>query len=120
MLSENLRVELEPLGVHVMTAMVGSVGTNIYTNYEVKLPPGSAYEPVEGIISKQASGELEKPFHEDVDITARNLVNDALRGRTGKVWRGGAAGFAKYASWLLPTRLVEYMLHYGRGLDKLS
>lgn len=102
-----------------MTAMVGAVGTNIYTKYEMALPADSWYKGIESIIGKQARGELQEPNNEPVDVTARNIVRDTLGGCRGKVWRGGEAGAASVGSWLLPTRFLEWMLHQQRGLYEL-
>ncbi|KAJ9485201.1 hypothetical protein VN97_g8155 [Penicillium thymicola] len=104
-ISETLRIELEPLGVRVLTAMVGEVETKIYQNSRpLKLPDGSYYKSVESFIVDQASGKLQKT-NEKAEVTAHNLVRDVQNGRVGFTWRGGVAGTAKLASWLLPTRL---------------
>lgn len=118
-LSETLKIELEPLGVRVVTAMVGAIGTQIYSKDEMILPAGSWYQPIEEIIRKQAEGKLQEPNNEPIDITARNIVRDTLRGRRGKIWRGGEAGAASIGSWLLPTRFLEWLLHQQRGLYEL-
>ncbi|KAL4997566.1 hypothetical protein BDV10DRAFT_201832 [Aspergillus recurvatus] len=118
--SETLRLELAPLHVRVVTAMVGAVGTQIYTKHNMTLPEDSYYKPIEKYIAKQASGELQEPNNEDINVTARNIVRDTLGGRRGKIWRGGEAGAAKYGSWLLPTWFVEWLLHQGRGLFQLK
>ncbi|KAL5044093.1 hypothetical protein BDW71DRAFT_216045 [Aspergillus fruticulosus] len=106
-LSETLRIEMEPLGVRVITAMVGEVETNIYANANnepFKLPSNSYYRCVESFIQDQAAGKLQTQ-NEPVQITARNLVKDVLSGKSGQIWRGGVAGTARLALWLLPGRL---------------
>ncbi|KAI1412491.1 putative short-chain dehydrogenase/reductase [Hypoxylon sp. FL1857] len=119
-LSETWKIELEPLGVRVVTAMVGAINTQIYTKTETVVPRGSYYSPIEDIITKQARGELQEPNNEPVDITARNVVRDTLSGRHGKIWRGGEAGAASIGSWLLPTPFLEWFLHRQRGLYQLK
>ncbi|KAI4860613.1 putative short-chain dehydrogenase/reductase [Hypoxylon rubiginosum] len=122
-ISETLRIELEPVGVRVVTAMVGEISTRIYSNaggdsdgsFSPSLPEGSWYKPVEDIIRAQGRGELQLN-NEDPRVTAQNLVNDTLGGKRGKTWRGGVAGFASVASWLLPGRLFEWILHKDRGV----
>ncbi|KAI1746387.1 hypothetical protein F4680DRAFT_19764 [Xylaria scruposa] len=117
-LSETLRIELEPLGIRVMTAMVGEVDTGFYTHVTFCLPEGSHYKRVQEFVRKQSFGELQTN-NEPARVTARNLARDVLSGRQGQVWRGGVAGTAKYASWLLPARLFEWFLHSGRGISQL-
>ncbi|RYO90884.1 hypothetical protein DL766_009703 [Monosporascus sp. MC13-8B] len=90
-LSETLRMEMRPLGVRVVTAMVGEVETEFYNHDTFSLPPDSHYKSIEAIIRKQSTGEMQVN-NEKAWVTARNLVNDVLSGRSGQVWRGGVAG----------------------------
>ncbi|RAL09581.1 putative short-chain dehydrogenase/reductase [Aspergillus homomorphus CBS 101889] len=122
-LLETLRIEMEPLGVRVIAAMVGEVETNIYQNglRTLKLPADSYYRSVEHIIADQAAGKLQTK-NERPEVTARNLVRDVLSGRSGFTWRGGVAGTARLASWLLPTRFFVSGLMIpwgGNHADKL-
>ncbi|KAF2235381.1 putative short-chain dehydrogenase/reductase [Viridothelium virens] len=119
-ISETLKLELAPLGVRVVTAMVGAMGTQLNDNREVSLPPGSYYKPVEETIKKQSRGEMQESLNEPVDVTARSLVKDTLVGRRGQVWRGGEAGRASILSWLIPTALRERILHTERGIYQLK
>lgn len=99
-----------------MTVMLGEVESKIYTKKRAfHLPEKSYYRCIEDIITKQSSGAMQTS-NEQPDMVARNLVQDVLKGRKGQVWRGGVAGTAKYASWLLPTRLFEIILHNSRGV----
>jgi hypothetical protein len=97
--------------------MVGEVETKIYANGGVSptLPATSFYISIKDIIFKQGMGQLQAE-NEDPEVTAENLVKDVLSGRNGHVWRGGVAGRAKYASWLMPERLFEWLLHSSRGV----
>lgn len=96
---------MEPLGVRVITAMIGEVQTKIYQNSETpKLPEGSYYSSVAKFIFDQGAGVMQRN-NEDANVTAKNLVKDVLNGSRGQVWRGGIAGTARLASWLLPTRV---------------
>lgn len=99
--------------------MVGAINTQIYAESDIMLSTDSWYKPIEEIIKKQAQGVMQEPNNESVEITARNIVQDTLRGRRGKIWRGGEAGTASVGSWLFPTRVVEWILHRQRGLSQL-
>ncbi|KAF5238784.1 hypothetical protein FANTH_10206 [Fusarium anthophilum] len=118
-ISETLKIELEPLGVRVVTAMVGAINTEIYDGCDVVLPTDSWYKPIEDTIRRQAKGEMQLPNNEAVEVTAASIVKDTLSGRRGKIWRGGEAGIASIGSWLFPTWLVESILHKNRGLSTL-
>ncbi|KAL4910876.1 hypothetical protein BDW74DRAFT_172335 [Aspergillus multicolor] len=107
------------LGARVVTAMVGEVETNIYAHNEPsKLLEKSYYRCVESFIADQAAGKMQT-HNEPVDVTARNLVGDVLRGFSGKTWRGGVAGTARITLWLLPGRLFERIMHSSRGVNKV-
>jgi hypothetical protein len=99
--------------------MVGSVKTEIYNKLELRLPEDSWYKSIEKIMERQAGGELQEPTNEPAQVTAANIVHDTLRGRQGKIWRGGKAGTVSVTSWLLPTAFTEWMMHRPRGLPQL-
>jgi 1-acylglycerone phosphate reductase len=116
-ISETSRVELQPLGVIVITAMVGAVHTPIHEKAgELVLPAGSYYQNVKDIINDQRKG-LRKPGSQEVDVMAVNLVKDIVAKRTDLVWRGGTATIVRYLSWLLPSNLFEHVVNNGRGLN---
>jgi NAD(P)-dependent dehydrogenase (short-subunit alcohol dehydrogenase family) len=108
--SETLRMEMAGLGVKVVTAMVGEVETQIYQGGKsYKLPEGSYYKSVETFIVDQGNGKLQTS-NESAEKTAKSLVSDLLSGMSGQTWRGGVAGTAKVAHWLLPGRLFVSLL----------
>ncbi|KAF5611340.1 1-acyldihydroxyacetone-phosphate reductase [Fusarium tjaetaba] len=72
-ISETLKIELEPLGVRVVTAMVGAINTEIYDGCDVALPNDSWYKPIESIIQRQARGEMQLPNNEAVEVTAASI-----------------------------------------------
>lgn len=119
MISESLRIELEPLGIRVLTIILGQVSTQMYANKPAfHLPGGSPYEKIAGAIAMQSRGELNFN-NEPAEIVARNLVRDTISGRRGKIWRGGLAGTVCLTLWLLPTRLFEWIVHMKRGVYDL-
>ncbi|KAI1152045.1 hypothetical protein F4825DRAFT_420920 [Nemania diffusa] len=115
--SETLRIEMQGLGVRVITAMVGEVETKIYDNALISpsLPPSSYYKSIKQLIFQQGTGVMQVE-NEKAEVTAENLVKDVLSGRNGHVWRGGVAGRAKYFHWILPERFFEWFLHSSRGV----
>lgn len=119
MISESLRIELQPLGVRVLTVMLGQVSTQMYANTPAfHLPEGSPYDKIAGTIAIQNRGELNLN-NEPAEVVARNLVKDILGGRSGRIWRGGLAGTVCLTLWLLPTRLFEWIVHLKRGVYDL-
>lgn len=119
MMSETMRIELEPLGVRVMTVMLGQVSTQMYANTPTfKLPEGSPYEKIASTITQSSKGELNHN-NQPVDVVARRLVHDTISGRRGQIWRGGLASTVYLAMWLLPKWLFEWTVHLSRGVYDL-
>lgn len=120
-LSETLRIEMQGLGVRVVTAMVGEVETKIYDSRTAtpSLPASSYYASIKDFIFQQGTGQMQKE-NEKAEVTADNLVRDVLSGRDGHVWRGGVAGRAKYFHWILPERFFERVLHANRGVYQVK
>lgn len=118
--SDTLRLELKPLGVNVVTAMVGSIETKFHTNNIVStLPPNSLYRSVEQYIQDTASGK-NAPKGTNATVFAENLVKDVLQGKKGKLWRGNMASMTKWASQCVPWGSLDGMVANGRGVDKLE
>ncbi|KAI0180525.1 putative short-chain dehydrogenase/reductase [Hypoxylon sp. FL1284] len=120
-ISEVMRVELEPLGVRVVTALIGTVDTPIISNStrdEFQMPSDSYYEPVRQFIVDARNGKL-LPKPEPADVTARNIVNDILGGARGCIWRGAVSTDAKWLSWLLPVWALDLINNGARGISEL-
>ncbi|KAJ4422784.1 hypothetical protein N0V82_002563 [Gnomoniopsis sp. IMI 355080] len=120
-ISETLRIELKPLGVRVVTAMVGAVTTPIHDNSgDLKLPENSYYQKARGEIWDQRRG-MKKPRSQNADKVAKNIVHDVVRGKSGQIWRGGLATVCGFLPFL-PKRIVEFATHVvvvNRGLSKV-
>lgn len=118
-MSESLRIELKPLGIRVLTIMLGQVSTQMYANSAAfHLPEGSPYEKIADTIATQHRGDFNLN-NEPAEAVARNLVKDVISGRSGQIWRGGLAGTVCLTLWLLPTRLFEWIVHLKRGVYDL-
>ena len=118
-LSQTLRVELEPFGVRVLTAILGGTQTNLYNRVDsVTLRKDSIYEPARGHMEQFATGESQGA-KQSPDRVASDLVDDILKNRTGLVWRGGFAGTIRFMT-TLPGSLMEKALKKGQGLELLK
>jgi 1-acylglycerone phosphate reductase len=119
MASETLRMELAPFGVNVITAMIGLVSTNFHPNsLDFQLPKDSMYKSIEQHIADENSGKHNPPGM-DVNVLAKNLVDDILKKKTGQIWRGKSASAVKWASTFVPSRTFDGMVANGRGIDEL-
>ncbi|KAL8723688.1 MAG: hypothetical protein Q9181_007229 [Wetmoreana brouardii] len=105
-LSETLRLELAPLGVTVITGMLGSVDSNFHANdsWQV-LPESSRYKTVESQIAKTAEGKI-GPKKEKLDDFARRFVGDILKGGSGQIWRGAMAQTVRVMGYHAPMSVL--------------
>ncbi|RYP56730.1 hypothetical protein DL771_011669 [Monosporascus sp. 5C6A] len=116
-ISEILRVELRPLGVRVITGMVGAVKTPIHDRTgELNLPTGSYYQNIRDLINDIRKG-TKKPGAVDVEVASKAIINDITSGKSGIIWRGGTSSLTRYLEWLLPNGLWETVVNNGRGLE---
>lgn len=106
--SDTLRLELQPLGVSVVTAMVGMVRSRFHDNLPpVALPENSFYKPVENWIQATAKvGEDMAKYQMPVDQFAKELVGDILAGKTGHIYKGGMSSTLRLFKWLMPTWIL--------------
>jgi short-subunit dehydrogenase len=110
-LSETLRLEVAPFGVHVQTVMVGSIRTTFWANEPAfVLPAQSRYQAIRSTIAKWASGEA-LPKGIKVEDFAENLVKDVLSRRGGQIWRGPNSLAVSFCSKYLP-KFVMVRLYF--------
>lgn len=115
-----MRTEMAPLGVRVITAIVGAVHTPIHQRAgELNLPEGSYYAGMRDHINEVRKGTA-KPGAVDVTTVCKTLVADIDGGKSGIVWRGGTATAVRFLSWLLPNGLWEHVVNNGRGLEQVT
>jgi 1-acylglycerone phosphate reductase len=116
MASNTLRIEMKPLGVNVVNAMVGMVESNFGCNLEeVTLLDDSMYKPVEYFVNNTPGGRGDNMAGHKMPLEtfAKRLVGDVLAGKTGHIFRGGMSTISKLSAWLLPTWiLVSIFLIY--------
>ncbi|KAK8092051.1 hypothetical protein PG997_002412 [Apiospora hydei] len=120
-ISEVLRVELQPLGVRVVTAIIGAVDTPILENSHpgpFQMPSSSYSEPVRPIIAEICQGKTRAGLTA-VDEVARQLVDDILGGAQGPVWRGATSTVCRWLSSWLPDWLLDPINNGARGTKEL-
>lgn len=108
-LSETLRLEMSPLGVHVGCIMTGTVATKLHANEPpLSLPETSLYSGIAGTIGRWARGEA-GPAGGSVDEYVASIIPDVvgrLTRKRGVVWRGANVGAVWFAATWLPTYIV--------------
>ena len=118
-MSEIMRLELEPLGVRVVTAMTGSADTPMFDKPggRLKLPETSYYHGVQDAAYKERMDHRTKAVK--VELLAKLLVKDVLSGAIGRIWRGAFAGIVKITELLSLTWLIDQMVNSERGLEQV-
>ncbi|KAF2096050.1 NAD(P)-binding protein [Rhizodiscina lignyota] len=97
--SENLRLELAPFDVKVLTVVTGVVQSNLGSeNADFALAENSLYKAATESIKERAkgggSGKMELAKYADA------LVDAVVKGRSGKIWLGGATTAALMLQFL--------------------
>ncbi|KAF2971904.1 hypothetical protein GQX73_g1746 [Xylaria multiplex] len=118
-ISECMRTELAPLGVRVITGIIGAVQTPIHQRAgDLVLSEGSYYQNLRDHINEVRKGTT-KPGAVDVASVCKTIVSDVDGEKRGIVWRGGTAAAVRFLSWLLPNGLWESVVNKGRGLEQV-
>ncbi|KAK3115816.1 hypothetical protein LTR53_004493 [Teratosphaeriaceae sp. CCFEE 6253] len=115
-LSETLRIELDPLGVRVVTIICGSVNTPMFTKpgSRLELPKSSYYLGVEDAAYKERMEHRKQASQ--VDRLAEGLVHDILGGARSPVWRGALAPTVRFMTWALPAWVLDNHINGQRGI----
>lgn len=124
LLSDGLRLELEPFGIKVVDLKTGGVQSKFFQNVlqgpGAKLPEHSPYELSREPIEKVLSGQMNNLSNMDADIWARDVVKDLSRRHPpARVFRGNGA-FQVWLSTLLPLGTFDGTLRQITGLDVFS
>ncbi|ORX91624.1 hypothetical protein BCR34DRAFT_581399 [Clohesyomyces aquaticus] len=119
-MSETLRIELEPLGVRVVTSICGSADTPMFgkPGGPMDLPETSYYHGVQDAAWKERMDHQRQATN--VDVLAGKLVKDILGGARGVIWHGAFASLVRWASWLNITWLVDRLINSARGLSQVK
>lgn len=121
-ISETLRLELAPLGVRVVTVVLGGVQTsgNDPSNIpDLELPPDSYYQKIAAVIDRHKK-TLIHPNKQNIDVAAKNVVEDVLSGRGIFIRRGYASTLSWLCNTFLPYRLFIYLINRDSALDAIG
>ncbi|KAJ6003092.1 NAD(P)-binding protein [Penicillium sp. IBT 35674x] len=118
-ISDTLRLELAPIGINVLTVMVGTVTTSFHYNEpEPILPSPSIFLGAGDTIARWASGQA-GPKGRPVQEFADSIVDDIM-GKSGVIWRGPSSRILWFASKWMPQWLWDYLLSSQLGLHNLA
>ncbi|KAI1426940.1 putative short-chain dehydrogenases/reductase [Xylaria sp. FL1777] len=121
-ISETLRLEMAPLGVRVVTVILGGVettGNDPTLKGQLELPAKSYYQKIRDVINRHYRGEIFTK-KQNVDIAANNVVNDVLKGGSIFIRRGEASTISWISTTFLPHGLFTSMINGDAGLAELA
>ena len=119
--TSTLRVELAPLGVHVMTIVTGGVKSNIARTHRT-LATGSYYKPVEREYERRQKHSQEVGM--ETEEYAKVVVGKVLAARgwlwdAKSVWVGGSAGRVWWVWSCMPEGVWDLVMGWMFGLGKV-
>lgn len=119
-ISETLRLELEPLGVRVVTVMCGSANTPMFgkPGGQMRLPKTSYYYEAQEAAYQERRDHQGKAMQ--VDVLADKLVRDIVGGASGPVWHGTLAALTRIMTWAFPAWYVDKLVNAERGLKEVK
>lgn len=121
MLSDTLRLELEPFGIVVVDLRIGLVKTNLIKNLnqsnQPSLPKGLIYEPARETVEKALRQEAFENRGVLAEKWAELAVQDLLKQKPPSViWKGESAWLTRIAT-VLPFGIFDGMVKKLTGLD---
>lgn len=120
--SAALRIEIAPLGVHVITVVTGGVKSRI-ARVKRSLQEDSAYTKLEDDYQKRQIHSQEVGM--ETKLYAMEVVKKVLEAegwlwKTKIIWAGGSAGTIRWLSWILPVMILEWAMSRMFGFYKLQ
>ena len=121
MLSDSLRLELQPFGIAVVDLKTGVVKTNLIKNLQESkqpsLPEGSIYEPAKETVEKALRQEGFENQGMPAEKWAKGVVQELLKKNGPSViWKGESAWLTRIAT-VLPFGMLDGMVKKLTGLD---
>jgi 1-acylglycerone phosphate reductase len=121
MLSDSLRLELQPFGIKVVDLRTGVVKTNLIANLKetkrLSLPKSSIYDPAKEVVERALRQEGFENVGMPAEQWARQVVHDLLnKNPPSVIWKGKSARLAWIAT-LLPSGMFDGMVKKLTGMD---
>lgn len=117
-----LRIEVAPLGVHVITVVTGGVKSRI-ARVKRSLQEDSAYKELEDDYRRRQVHSQKVGMETDLyakEVVRKVLEADGWLWRTRTIWAGGSSGTVRWLRWILPDVVSEWVLSRMFGFHKLQ
>ncbi|KAM0341662.1 hypothetical protein ACHAPU_009908 [Fusarium lateritium] len=113
--SDTLRLEVQPLGIRVVTLYMGEVSTPLMTTDNINFGSESIYRDAETAVKQRTVTHLEKTM--PPEQFAREVIGEIVGGKRYFLWKGSNA----FIVWLLnavgPRTVFDSAMLKGAGLD---
>lgn len=118
-ISETMQIELEPLGVRVITGMTGSVDTPMFLKPagKMEISETSYYHGIQEIAYEERMEHRKSAM--EVGVLAEKLVAAIVNEKKGLVWEGALARMVRWMIWLIPGTLNN-MVNKARGVPQVK
>lgn len=113
--SDTLRLEVQSLGLRVVTLYMGEVSTPLMTASNINFGKDSVYRDIEESVKARTATHLEKTM--PPAQFARDVIGEIINGKGAYVWKGTYA----FQVWLLnavgPRSVFDSIMVQRAGLD---
>ena len=119
--SAALRIEVAPLGVHVITVVTGGVKSRI-ARVQRTLREDSSYKELEEDYQRRQIHSQQVGMKTEVyaeEVVGKVLGAEGWLWRTRTIWAGGSSGTVRWLSWILPDVVSDWVISRMFGFDKL-
>lgn len=114
--SDTLRLEVQPLGLRVVTLYMGEVSTPLMATENINFGPDSLYRDVEDSVKAKTTTHLEKTMHPDE--FARQVVGTLINGKDSFLWKGTNAFVVWFLNAVGPRTVFDSTMKKVVGMDK--
>ncbi|UPK94971.1 hypothetical protein LCI18_005906 [Fusarium solani-melongenae] len=114
--SDNLRLELEPLGIRVVTLFMGEVSTGLMLADNISFGPDSLYAELEAKVKERSLQHAKtsirpQPF-------AQQVVDGVLKPKADYLWKGTNAFVIWFLNAVGPRKVFDSLLKSAVGLNQ--
>lgn len=120
--SAALRIEIAPLGVHVITVVTGGVKSRI-ARVKRSLQEDSTYKELADDYQKRQIHSQEVGMKAEAyakEVVKKVLEAEGWLWKTKTIWAGGSSGTVRWLSWILPEVVSEWLISRMFGFNKLQ
>ncbi|KAF5671260.1 short-chain dehydrogenase [Fusarium heterosporum] len=113
--SDTLRLELDPLGIRVVTLYMGEVSTKLMSPDNILFGPESIYVDLEGKVKERSRIHGEESI--SATAFAQQVMSKVLNSNTNYIWKGSRALLIWFLNAIGPRKVFDSAMNQPVGLD---